>query len=101
MARAGAGPPDSDHRASARILPNAAKELKKAGFRVECDIRKESMGAKIKDARNMRIPFMAVVGDKEMQNNTFSIRSRREDQLGEMDLATFVKKLQNDVENKL
>lgn len=49
----------------------------------------------------MRIPFMAVVGDKEMQNNTFSIRSRREDQLGEMDLATFVKKLQNDVENKL
>ena len=80
---------------------NAAKELRKAGFRVECDIRKESMGAKIKDARNMRIPFMAVVGDKEMQNNTFSIRSRREEQLGEMDLATFVKKLQNDVENKL
>lgn len=80
---------------------NAAKELRKAGFRVECDIRKESMGAKIKDARNMRIPFMAVVGDKEMQNNTFSIRSRREDQLGEMDLATFVKKLQNDFENKL
>ena len=80
---------------------NAAKELRRAGFRVECDIRKESMGAKIKDARNMRIPFMAVVGDKEMQNNTFSIRSRREDQLGEMDLATFVKKLQNDVENKL
>lgn len=80
---------------------NAVKELRKAGFRVECDIRKESMGAKIKDARNMRIPFMAVVGDKEMQNNTFSIRSRREDQLGEMDLATFVKKLQNDVENKL
>lgn len=80
---------------------NAAKELRKAGFRVECDIRKESMGAKIKDARNMRIPFMVVVGDKEMQNNTFSIRSRREDQLGEMDLATFVKKLQNDVENKL
>ena len=87
-------------RAGAYCL-NAAKELKKAGFRVECDIRKESMGAKIKDARNMRIPFMAVVGDKEMQNNTFSIRSRREDQLGEMDLATFVKKLQNDVENKL
>ena len=80
---------------------NAAKQLRRAGFRVECDIRKESMGAKIKDARNMRIPFMAVVGDKEMQNNTFSIRSRREDQLGEMDLATFVKKLQNDVENKL
>ena len=80
---------------------NAAKELKKAGFRVECDIRKESMGAKIKDARTMRVPFMAVVGDREMQENTFSIRSRREDQLGAMDLATFVKKLRNDVENKL
>ena len=58
------------------------------------------MGAKIKDARGMRIPVMAVVGDKEMENKTFSVRTRREDQLGEMDLETFVKKLNSELENR-
>ncbi len=78
----------------------AQKELRKAGFRVSVDLRSESMGAKIKDARGMRIPVMAVVGDKEMENKTFSVRTRREDQLGEMDLETFVKKLNSELENR-
>lgn len=59
------------------------------------------MGAKIKDARNLRIPYMAVVGDREMESGTFSVRSRREDQLGAMDLDTLVKKLQEEVDNKI
>ena len=80
---------------------NAMKELRKRGFRVECDTGTDSMGAKIKAARLMRVPFMAVVGEKEMQSGTFAIRSRREDQLGQMDLETFAKKLQNDIDNKL
>ena len=80
---------------------NAAGELKKLGYRVNCDLSSGSMGAKIKDARLMRVPYMAVVGEKEMQSNTFAIRSRREDQLGQMDLATFAEKLKNDIDNKL
>ena len=80
---------------------NAAKELKKMGYRVNCDLSSGSMGAKIKDARLMRVPYMAVVGEKEMQSGTFAIRSRREDQLGQMDLATFAEKLKNDIDNKL
>ena len=80
---------------------NAAAELKKAGFRVTCDLKSGSLGAKIKEARNMRVPFMAIVGDKEMEENVFSVRSRREDQLGSMDLESFVKKLQNELDNKL
>ena len=78
----------------------AATELKKAGFQVDVDERSESIGAKIKDARGLRIPVLAVAGDKEMESNTFAIRTRREDQLGQMDLATFVKKLQFELENK-
>lgn len=78
----------------------AAAELKKAGFQVDVDERSESIGAKIKDARGLRIPVLAVAGDKEMESNTFAIRTRREDQLGQMDLATFVKKLQFELENK-
>ena len=80
---------------------NAMKELRKRGFRVTCDTGTESMGAKIKEARLMRVPFMAVVGEKEMSANQFAVRSRREDQLGQMDLETFAKKLQNDIDNKL
>lgn len=80
---------------------NAMKELRKRGFRAECDTGTDSMGAKIKAARLMRVPFMAVVGEKEMQSGTFAIRSRREDQLGQMNLETFAKKLQNDIDNKL
>lgn len=79
----------------------AAKSLRAAGFRVECDIRSESMGAKVKDARNMRVPYMAVVGDREMEAGTFAIRSRREDQLGQMSLDSFIEKLRADIEKRL
>ncbi len=75
--------------------------LRAAGFKAECDVRSESMGAKIKDARNLRIPYMAVVGDKEMEAKNLSIRSRREDQLGLMDLDAFIGKLKSDLENRL
>ena len=75
--------------------------VKKLGFRVDCDTRPGTMGAKIKDARNLRVPYMAVVGDKEMETNGFAVRSRREDQLGVMDFDSLVKKLQEDVENKI
>ena len=80
---------------------NAMKELRKRGFRVTCDTSTESMGAKIKEARLMRVPFMAVVGEKEMAADSFAVRSRREDQLGQMDLETFAEKLKNDIDNKL
>ncbi len=78
----------------------AAAELKKAGFQVDVDERSESIGSKIKDARGLRIPVLAVAGDKEMESNTFAVRTRREDQLGQMDIATFIKKLQFELENK-
>ena len=78
----------------------AEKKLKKLGFRVQTDVRSESMGAKIKDARNMRVPVLAVVGDNEMEDNTFSIRTRREDQLGAMTFEKFVEKLNSELENR-
>lgn len=78
----------------------AEAKLRKLGYRVTTDARSESMGAKIKDARNMRIPVMAVVGDQELANGTFAIRTRREGQLGEMDFETFAKKLQSELDNR-
>jgi threonyl-tRNA synthetase len=77
------------------------KALREAGFKADCDYRSESMGAKIKDARNLRIPYMAVVGDKEMETNTVAVRSRREDQLGQMNLDSLLEKLKSDLEKRL
>ena len=78
----------------------AEKKLKALGIRASTDVRSDTMGAKIKDARNMRIPVMAVVGAQEVENGTFSVRTRREGQLGAMDFETFVKKLQTELENR-
>ena len=80
---------------------NAMKKLRALGFRVTCDTGTENMGAKIKNARLMRVPFMAVAGEKEMEEGSFAVRSRREDQLGQMNLETFAEKLKNDIDNKL
>lgn len=75
--------------------------LKKAGFQATADFKSASMGAKIKDARLARVPYMAVVGDKEQEAGELSVRSRREDQLGAMKLDALLEKLNYDLENKI
>ena len=95
----------------ARILPISEKqidfahrvcrEMRASGLRVEVDPRASSIGAKIKEARNERIQYLLVVGDKEMENGTCAVRSRREDQLGEMSVADIIAKIQDDVAKKI
>ena len=79
----------------------ARKKLRAAGIRAEVDTKDGSMGAKIKEARNMRIQYMAVAGGREQEAGTFSVRSRKEDQLGAMTLEELIEKLQNEIENKI
>ena len=76
-------------------------ELRSKGFRVELDSRAASLGAKIKDARNARIPYMLVVGAEEAANGTFAVRSRREGELGAMNCEDIAKKWQDEVDKKL
>jgi threonyl-tRNA synthetase len=77
------------------------EELKSKGLRAEIDVRSESVGSKIKDARNGRIPYMAVIGDREMEAGNVAVRSRREGQLGEMSVKDLTEKLLSDVDNKI
>ncbi len=77
------------------------KELRSRGFRVESDVRAGSLGAKIKDARHDRVPYLLVVGDQEMEKGTFSVRSRREGELGELNLDQIAEKMQIDHDNKI
>ena len=95
----------------ARILPvsdkqmDAAKkvcaELRAKGFRVEVEYQAGSLGAKIKDARKDRIPYMLVIGEREAENGTVTARNRREGELGEMSIAELAEKMQFEVENKI
>lgn len=75
--------------------------LKGRGLRVESDSRSETIGARIKDARNLRIPYMAVIGDREQESETVSVRSRREEQIGSMSAENLIEKILSDIEKKI
>jgi len=77
------------------------KELRGLGFRVDVDNRSASLGAKIKDARHDRIPYILVVGDKEMEDHSASVRSRREGELGVLSIQQVIEKLRYDLDNKI
>jgi threonyl-tRNA synthetase len=71
-------------------------ELKEAGLRVEVDERGERMNAKIRDAQNQKIPYMLVVGDREVEQGTVSVRLRSEEHLGAMPVNAFLKRIEQD-----
>lgn len=87
---------DRQHDFAVKVLA----ELKQLGFRVSLDDRSESVNAKIKNARHERIPYMLVIGDREVENGTMAVRSRREGQLGEMDIKQIADKMRLEIENK-
>jgi threonyl-tRNA synthetase len=78
-----------------------AEILNAAGLRVEVDDRGERMNAKIRDAQNQKVPYMLVIGDREVENGTVSVRLRSEENLGAMSLNEFVKHAQQDIESRV
>jgi threonyl-tRNA synthetase len=73
---------------------SVSAELKRAGFRVEVDRRREKMQAKIRDAQAQQVPYMLVVGDRDQQAGTVSVRERRQGDLGAQPLGDFLQTLQ-------
>ena len=63
--------------------------LQKSGFRAQSDLRKEKIAYKIRDHSMNKIPYLLIVGDKEIENNTISVRARGGEDLGEMSLDDF------------
>ena len=86
-------------RASARVQELAA-QLDALGYRVETDLRNEKIGYKIREAQLQKIPYMLVLGDKEVESGTMAVRSRKEGDLGVMTVDAFVEKLRAEVESK-
>jgi threonyl-tRNA synthetase len=77
-----------------------AKELKKAGLRVEVDDRSERMNAKIRDAEKQKIPYILVVGDREVENSQVALRRRSGERAGAMSVEDFKALALKDVAEK-
>ncbi len=77
-----------------------ADKLESLGMRVECDKRSEKMGYKIREAQLQKIPYMLVVGDKEMEAGAVAIRSRKNGDMGTKSLEEFIKLTSEEIEQK-
>ena len=73
------------------------ESLKNKGFRVISDLRNEKIGFKIREHTIRKVPYLLVVGDKEVESETVAVRARRGEDLGSMDLDAFSAHLANDV----
>ena len=86
---------------AAQYADQVCKALDQAGFRVEVDHRNEKIGKKIREATMEKVPYMLVVGDRDVENNTVSVRHRTGEDLGAMSLTDFSALLANEVDNKI
>ena len=82
-------------------LYEVKKQLEDKGVRCEVDDRSEKIGYKIREAQLEKVPYMFVVGDKDIENNTISIRKRKEGDLGAMTVEQFLEKIVPDRDNKV
>ena len=70
--------------------------LKKQGFRVEHDLRNETIGLKIRDHAMQRVPYQIILGAREQEESTVAVRTRNSEDLGSMTLEDFIKRLKDD-----
>ncbi len=68
---------------------NIAAELRNAGFRVESNTKSDKIGAKIRDAQLQKVPYMLILGDKEVEDGMVAVRERKQGDIGTMSLAEF------------
>jgi threonyl-tRNA synthetase len=85
----------------AEYVEEVAQKLKKQGFRVQIDLRNEKIGFKIREHTLQRIPYLLVVGDREMENGAVAVRKRGGEDQGAMPLEEFISQLHDDLNNRV
>lgn len=88
---------DRHHEYANQVLDR----LKEAGFRAEADLRSEKTGYKIREGQLQKIPYLLVVGDKEVEAQAVAVRHRQEGDLGIRGLADFIADLRQEIEEKV
>lgn len=76
------------------------RDLLESDIRVECDLRNEKIGYKIREAQMMKIPYMIILGDKEVENKSISVRARKEGDLGSMQFDSFKEKVLKEIKSR-
>jgi threonyl-tRNA synthetase len=87
---------DRSHEYAAKVC----EELRKEDFRVSLDLRSEKVGYKIREAQVKKVPYMLIVGDREVENRQVAVRHREQGDLGPGELAEFILKLKKEVTEK-
>lgn len=80
--------------AHAEYAKAVGEDLQKAGYRVSVDDRSEKIGLKIREGSQQKVPYLLIVGDKEMQDKTVAVRKRPEGNIGEMSLGDLLKQFE-------
>jgi len=76
------------------------KVLREAGIRTHLDKRAEKLGYKIRDAQTQKIPYMLIIGDKEIESGNISVRHRKDGDLGASSVEEFIEKIEKEITNK-
>ncbi len=84
----------------AEYAEKVTKTLKKQGFRVNADLRNETIGLKIREHSMQRIPYQIVVGAQEQENESVAVRSRSGEDLGSMELSAFIELMNTEIANR-
>ena len=82
--------------AQTEYCQHLAERLTSEGFRVQLDLRNEKIGYKIRDNSTQRLPYQLVIGEKEKQDNKVAVRKRGGEDLGQMDIETFISQLKQE-----
>ncbi len=93
-----------------RILPLAERhhdvaieverQLREKGIRVESDLRNEKIGYKIREAQVQKVPYMLIIGDKELENHTVAVRSRKDGDMGSVQISCFIERILDEINSK-
>lgn len=81
----------------AEFVQTAAKQLREAGIRAVADLRNEKIGFKIREHTMQRVPYLLVVGDREVETQSVAVRTRSGKDLGSFPLAEFQQRLQQEI----
>ena len=77
-----------------------AHDLEKQGFRTKIDLRNEKIGFKIREHSMQRIPYLIIIGDKELENQVITVRSQKGEDLGSLAINEFSQRLRQEIEDK-
>jgi threonyl-tRNA synthetase len=84
----------------AEYVENLVESLRKHGFRAKSDLRNEKIGFKIREHTLQRIPYLLVIGDREVESNSVAVRTRSGEDLGSMSLDSFMSRLTDEIASR-